>query len=207
MTVAPPAFGWGAFLFVRNPTRIRVGAGLNPDPEGVRMEPMNGRIAPDRDLYMDDVEEAFAIVHEDAVVSKDAVVGAPAEWRGRKTLFPACIGPGVVVREFATVHAGCDRHTLIGEGTLLMAHSYVGHDTRVGSNCDIAPGAKLGGCVTIGDNVKIGMNATIRPWVTVGDRVRIGQGAVVIRDIPDGETWVGNPARKISTAPPVDGVS
>ena len=169
------------------------------------MEPMNGRIALDRELHSDDVDEAFAIVHEDAVISQDAIVGAAAEY-GR-TRYPACIAPGVIVREFVTIHAGCERHTLIGEGTLIRSGAYVANDVRIGTDCDVAAGARIGARVTIGDRVSIGMNASIRPGATVGDRVRIGQGAVVIRDIPDGETWVGNPARKISTAPPVDGVS
>jgi acyl-[acyl carrier protein]--UDP-N-acetylglucosamine O-acyltransferase len=190
---------------MRNPTLAVVGAWVNPDPEGVRMEPTNGRIALDRDLHISDVDEAFAIVHEDAVVSKDAIVGATAEWRGRATRFPACIGPGVIVRDFATVQAGCDRHTLIGEGTLLMSGSYVAHDVRIGSDCVIKPGAHVAGCVTIGDRVDVGMGAMIRQHVKIGDRARIGMGAVVIRDVPAGETWVGNPARKISTAPPEDG--
>ena len=48
---------------------------------------------------------------------------------------------------------------------------------------------------TIGDNVKIFTGATVFGGVTVGDNVTIGAGAVVNRDVPDGCTVVGNPAR------------
>ena len=33
--------------------------------------------------------------------------------------------------------------------------------------------------------------------LVVGDQVVIGAGAVVLNDIPSGETWVGNPSRKL----------
>lgn len=161
------------------------------------MKPMNGHASPDRPLHLHDVDEAFAIVHADAVVSADAVVGAPGEWRGKATRFPACLDEGVVVREFARIHAGCERHTSIGARTLLMAGSHVGHDTHIGEDCDIAPNATIGGCVTIGNRVKVGMNASIRPHVTIGDGARIGQGAAVVRDVPAGQTWAGVPARRI----------
>lgn len=162
------------------------------------MQPTNRHgVQPPRDLHLHDVDEAFAIVHEDAVVSKDAVVGAPGEWRGKATRFPACLDEGVVVREFARVHAGCERPTVVGARTLLMAGSHVGHDSQIGTDCDIAPNAVVGGCVTIGNRVKVGMGAQIRPHVTIGDGARIGQGASVVRDVPAGETWVGVPARRI----------
>jgi acetyltransferase-like isoleucine patch superfamily enzyme len=51
--------------------------------------------------------------------------------------------------------------------------------------------------VTIGDDVRIGIGALILKGVTVGAGARIGAGAVVTRDIPSGETWAGNPARRV----------
>jgi acyl-[acyl carrier protein]--UDP-N-acetylglucosamine O-acyltransferase len=161
------------------------------------MKPTNGHADPQREIHLYDVDEALAIVHEDAVVSRDAIVGTPAEWRGHATRFPVHIAEGVVIREFASVHAGTYRPTVIGARTLLMVHSHIGHDSHIGEDCDIAPGATIGGCVTIGDRVKIGMNAQIRPHVTIGSGARIGQGASVVRDVPAGETWVGVPARRI----------
>lgn len=132
-----------------------------------------------------------------AVVSDLAVVGAPGEWRDRASLHPAIIEDECIVRELVRVHAGCERPTRIGRGTLLMAGSHVGHDSQLGEGCEVAPNAVVGGCVTIGDHVKIGMGATIRPHVTIGDGARVGMGAVVLKDVGAGQTWVGNPARRI----------
>ena len=42
----------------------------------------------------------------------------------------------------------------------------------------------------------IGAGAVILPGVTIGEGALIGAGAVVTRNVPPGETWVGNPARR-----------
>ncbi|MEY3852026.1 MAG: dTDP-3-amino-3,6-dideoxy-D-galactose N-acetyltransferase and dTDP-6-deoxy-D-hex-4-ulose isomerase [Verrucomicrobiota bacterium] len=43
----------------------------------------------------------------------------------------------------------------------------------------------------------IGANATILPGITIGAGATVGAGAVVTKDVPDGVTVVGNPARPI----------
>ncbi len=43
----------------------------------------------------------------------------------------------------------------------------------------------------------IGAGAVIVAGVTIGEGAMVGAGAVVTKDIPDGETWVGNPARPL----------
>lgn len=42
----------------------------------------------------------------------------------------------------------------------------------------------------------IGANATILPGITIGENAVIGAGSVVTKNVPDGETWFGNPAKK-----------
>ena len=46
-------------------------------------------------------------------------------------------------------------------------------------------------------NASVGANATVLGGITIGANALIGAGAVVTKDVPDGETWVGNPARRI----------
>lgn len=42
----------------------------------------------------------------------------------------------------------------------------------------------------------IGAGSTILPGITIGENAIIGAGSVVTKDVPSGETWFGNPARK-----------
>ena len=44
----------------------------------------------------------------------------------------------------------------------------------------------------------VGAGAVILPGLTIGAGAMVGAGAVVTKSVPDGETWVGNPARPVS---------
>jgi acetyltransferase-like isoleucine patch superfamily enzyme len=56
--------------------------------------------------------------------------------------------------------------------------------------------------VVIGDDVFIGAHAIILKGVVIGARAVIGAGAVVSKDVPPGEVWAGNPARKVGALTP-----
>lgn len=56
-------------------------------------------------------------------------------------------------------------------------------------------GFEFGRPVVIGKNVWIGGGAIILPGVTIGDDAIVGAGSVVTRDVAEGTTVRGNPAR------------
>jgi len=70
------------------------------------------------------------------------------------------------------------------------------HDCRIGSFSTIAPGACLLGAVTVGEEVFVGANATVLPHRRVGSHAVVGAGAVVTKDVPEGATVTGVPARE-----------
>lgn len=73
----------------------------------------------------------------------------------------------------------------------------VSHDAIIGDYCEIAPGARVLGRARVGHLTQIGANAVILPDKTVGNNCKVGAGAVVTRDVVDGETVVGVPAKPI----------
>jgi UDP-3-O-[3-hydroxymyristoyl] glucosamine N-acyltransferase len=68
---------------------------------------------------------------------------------------------------------------------------------EIGQHVTVSPGVTICGDVTIGDRTLIGAGATICDRVTIGNDVTVGAGAVVLPEtvIPDGQTWIGVPAR------------
>ena len=54
---------------------------------------------------------------------------------------------------------------------------------------------------TIKKGASIGANSTLLSGITIGEDAMIGAGSVVTKDLPAGELWFGNPAKKQGLAP------
>jgi UDP-3-O-[3-hydroxymyristoyl] glucosamine N-acyltransferase len=100
------------------------------------------------------------------------------------------IGPNSTVRRAAL------DNTLIGRGTKIGSLCNIGHNVVIGKNCTFISHAIAGGSSVFGDDVFVGMGSSIKNGIKVGSKVVIGQGGVVVKNIPENETWVGNPAKK-----------
>ncbi len=130
-------------------------------------------------------------------IDQTAVIGHPPEyrdWTPEDPMYEPKLGVRVRIEAFVSVDAGVEVPTEIGDRTWLMKHVHVGHDARVGMDCELSPGVVVGGYCNIGHRVKIGVNACLRPHINVGRDAVIGAGAVVVKDVPPGEVWAGNPA-------------
>lgn len=114
--------------------------------------------------------------------------------------FAPVIDPTARVGALTVIDAGTVRATSIGARTWIMCQVHIGHDVVIGANCEVAPMTAICGHAEIGDGVRIGVGACILPYRKIGVGARIGAGAVVICDVPAGEVWVGNPARRMGTA-------
>ena len=67
------------------------------------------------------------------------------------------------------------------------------HDHLIESPLEVIASA-----ITIGDSVYVGARTIILQNVqTIGPAAYIGAGSVVTKDVPAGELWAGNPARRI----------
>ena len=107
------------------------------------------------------------------------------------------IHPTAIVGALCTIDAGITKPTHIGAETFLMKRCHVAHDVWIGDRCELGAQVCVCGEVEIGDDVRIGGNTWIRPFIKIGAGARIGGGSVVVKDIPAGEVWAGNPARPL----------
>lgn len=85
--------------------------------------------------------------------------------------------------------------TRIGAGTKIDNLVQIGHNCRIGKHCVIAALTGLAGSTVIGDYVKVAGQVGFKGHVTVGSGVTIAGQSGVWRDVADGATVSGNPAR------------
>lgn len=92
--------------------------------------------------------------------------------------------------------------TDIGAFTYINAkyHVTIEEFVQIGSHCSIYSVSTIDtkqGPVVLKKNCRIGSHSVIMPGVTVGENAVIGAFSFVVDNIPEGETWVGVPARPI----------
>lgn len=102
--------------------------------------------------------------------------------------------------------ARVDWTLLTGQGVKLTEPWLVtiGRNVTLGDNAHVAAHKVEGNVVTlaeikIGDETVVGAGAIVFPGCRIGNNVTVGAKSTVSRGtvIPDGETWVGIPARKL----------
>ncbi|MBV8739904.1 MAG: serine O-acetyltransferase [Alphaproteobacteria bacterium] len=83
----------------------------------------------------------------------------------------------------------------------------IGETAEIGDDCTLYQGVTLGGTSlvrgekrhpSLGNGVIVGSGAQVLGPFRIGDGARIGAAAVVLREVADGATMVGNPARQVT---------
>lgn len=118
----------------------------------------------------------------------------------------AIIHPTAKIGAFVDIGDG----VMIGKDSKIQCFVSIPSGVQIGNKVFIAPhvvfcndkhphatGKWEKGYIQVLDGASIGANATILPNVTIGKDATIGAGAVVTKNVPEGETWVGNPAKKL----------
>lgn len=144
---------------------------------------------------------------------------------GAKIGSDCLIGDGANIREGAIIGDRC----IIGYNVCISYDAELADEVRVQNGTLIADGWKVGRGTFIGVNVStmsdrrrdvidyqftgsdgstigerclIGSGAVLLPGLRIGDDVVIGAGALVTKDVPDGATVLGQPARIIDHRSP-----
>jgi sugar O-acyltransferase (sialic acid O-acetyltransferase NeuD family) len=160
---------------------------------------------------------ASALVHDHPNVKVVVCVANAHRAAGRRTVVRRL---GLPSDRFATVvhpHASLAPGVELGVGTVLLAGVVITapqrigahvlampqvlltHDDEVADFVTMAGRVALAGGVRVGEAAYLGSGALVREGVHIGAEAVIGMGAVVLNDVPRGQTWVGLPARVLST--------
>jgi sugar O-acyltransferase (sialic acid O-acetyltransferase NeuD family) len=122
----------------------------------------------------------------------------PANWRTvvhpRAWVDPAArVGHGSFIAAGAMVLPGA----VVGAHAIINTSSSVDHDCLLEDFAHLSAGVHLGGGARVREGALVGIGATLMPGVTVGAWAVVGAGAVVLRDVGEGVTAVGVPAKPI----------
>jgi len=145
------------------------------------------------------------VIGEDCVIGPGVCIGQPGfgyerglegENLYREHKQGVIIGNRVHIGANACIDQGRHRPTRIGDGTMVDNLVHIAHNVEIGKDCQIIALSMIAGSAQIGDRCVVSPCAAIRDWVSVGDDAHVGLGAVVVKPIPEGETWAGVPARR-----------
>lgn len=112
----------------------------------------------------------YAIINPTAKIGCGSFVGAYA-----------IISADVKIEDFSVIHPFCN----------------IGHDNKIGKYCEIESYVAIGGYSNIGECVTIHPHSTILPRVQVANHAMVGAGSVVIKNVQEGASVFGVPAKRI----------
>jgi UDP-N-acetylglucosamine acyltransferase len=119
-------------------------------------------------------------------------------YRGEPTMLE--IGDDNVFREGVNIHRGTMKdqgRTIIGSHCLLMPYVHIAHDCVIGDHVVFANYAAVSGHVVVGDYANFGGYAGVAQHRRVGSHTHLAAMSLVIKDVPDYVTVMGNPASVI----------
>jgi acetyltransferase EpsM len=125
-------------------------------------------------------------------------LGERARGLWRPAIHPrAIVAPSARIGQGAVVAAGTviNPDAVVGDHAIVNTGATVDHDCVVGAYAHLGPGTHLAGGVRVGEGTLVGIGAVVIPYRSIGRWSIVGAGAVVVRDIPDGVTAKGLPAR------------
>lgn len=122
-------------------------------------------------------ERFVSVVHPRATVAPTARIG-----RG------SCVLAGSVLAPMAVV----------GDHVIILQNTSVNHHSNVGDYVTLSAGITILGYVDIGRNAFVGGGSTLAPRLSIGESAVVGAGSLVIRDVPPGRVYAGNPAHELA---------
>lgn len=154
--------------------------------------------------YFDDIEEeVFIVIAIGSPKVREKIVKKLEEYSNIR--FAKIIDPTVILSEKVEIGEG----TIICAGTIITVNinigkhviinldCTIGHDSILEDYTTVLPSVNLSGNTITQKYSTLGTGAKIIQGISIGSNVMVGAGSVIIRNIPNNCTVVGNPGKII----------
>lgn len=126
-------------------------------------------------------------IGESCQIHSGAVLGGiPQDLKYKNEYTELIIGNHTIIREFVTINKGTASKNLtqIGDYTLVMASSHIGHDCVIGNHCIIGFGVGMAGEVVVADWANVSGLSAIHQFSIIGEHSLISGASRVVKDVP-----------------------
>ncbi len=97
----------------------------------------------------------------------------------------------------STIDRGMMADTVVGEESKIDNLCQIAHNVRIGRRVVIAAFGGISGSCVIEDGVRMGGRVGLADHLVIGAGSSLAAGALVMHDVPQGETWGGFPAQPV----------
>jgi sugar O-acyltransferase (sialic acid O-acetyltransferase NeuD family) len=103
----------------------------------------------------------------------------------------AILSPGCIISAGAIISS----NVRLEENCYVQGQAIVGHGAYVKRDTVICPKATVGGNAIVGEQCFLGLHSSVLQGIKIGDQAIVAMGSMVFRDVENGATVAGNPAR------------
>ena len=155
------------------------------------------RLFPNVTVYPRCVIGAHVRVHAGTVIGSDGFGYVFDEGVHRKVpqVGNVIIHDDVEIGANVTIDRGALGSTIIGKGAKIDNLVQIAHNVVVGEYSIIIAQVGIAGSTKLGKSVTLAGQVGLAGHLKIGDHVTVAAQAGVMNDIPDGEKWLGSPAR------------
>jgi UDP-3-O-[3-hydroxymyristoyl] glucosamine N-acyltransferase len=157
----------------------------------------DANIFPNVTLYFNTQVGKRVRIHSGTVIGSDGFGYVQDQGVHRKVpqVGTVVIQDDVEIGANVTIDRGTIGPTLIGKGSKIDNLVQVAHNVVMGEGCLLVAQVGIAGSSKLGNFVTVAGQAGIAGHLKVGDHVTIAGQAGVMNDIPEGQKWLGAPAR------------
>lgn len=143
-------------------------------------------------------------IGDDCIIRENTVIGSDGLTTRRNEEGEIITIPqfgGVVIEDNVQIGAnsvvckGAIDNTVIGSGSRIDNCSFISHNVKMGKHTIVVGEVLMMGSSSTGERAYLSGNVVVRDGISIGKDAFVGMGAVVTKNVPDGVTVKGNPAR------------